>query len=84
MPVISQQLVDVLPGVAPIDICTYNYYCGLLLLGLRRFKESMVRFNQVLLIPTKIVHQVHVDAYKKLQLIALIQGNEYKLPSRCQ
>ena len=45
LPVITQTLIDVLDGCSAIEICTYNYYTGLLFIGLRQFPQAIVSLN---------------------------------------
>jgi len=40
--------------------------------------------QKLYLLPTQTKHQVYVDAYKKLVLMGVIIGVEYKLPSKTQ
>lgn len=40
--------------------------------------------TKLLLLPTTCSHQVYVDAYKKLVLMGIIEGYEYKVPERAQ
>lgn len=37
LPVINKSYVDLLNGITPIDIATFNYYSGMLFLGLREY-----------------------------------------------
>jgi hypothetical protein len=48
LPVITQTHIDVLDGCSAIEICTYNYYSGLLFIGLRQFQQAIVSLNQCL------------------------------------
>ena len=56
LPVITQTHIDVLDGCSAIEICTYNYYNGLIFIGLRKFPQAIVSLNQCLTQPTKILH----------------------------
>ena len=38
--------------------------------------------TKLLLMPTSCSHQVYVDAFKKLLLMGIIQGKEFKLPDQ--
>ena len=59
-------------GTNPIEICTYNYYRGMIFLGLERFKDAIESFRKVLSQPTNLVHQVHQDAYLRVTILNLI------------
>lgn len=49
-------------------------------MGLRRFEESKNSLTKVLTLPTSMIHLVHVHAFKKLTLISLLLGREFKMP----
>lgn len=53
-------------------------------MGLNRFKDAINQIQKLLLLPTQAIHQVYADAYKKLILLAIIEGYEYKLPDKTQ
>ena len=38
--------------------------------------------TKLLLMPTACSHQVYVDAFKKLVLMGIIEGKEFKLPDQ--
>ena len=59
-------------GTNPLEIMTYNYYRGMLFMGLERYKEAIECFRRVLSQPTGMVHQVHMDAYVRISLLYLI------------
>lgn len=82
LPIISRAYTDIMPDCSAIGITTFYYYSGLIFTGLKRFTLAASCFERVLTLPTKILHQVHVEATKKLQLLSLIQGKTYTLPSK--
>lgn len=51
-------------------------------MGMNRFKEAIAQMSKLLLLPTTCAHQVYVDAFKKLVLMGMIEGYEYKVSER--
>lgn len=41
MPIISKSYVDVVPHTKAIEILTYYYYSGMILMGMNKFKEAI-------------------------------------------
>ena len=79
---IEKSYVDVQHGTAAIDVITFYYYSGMIIMGLNKFKDAISQMQKLLLLPTQTSHQVYVDAYKKLILMAIIEGYEYRLPDK--
>lgn len=68
-------------GTEPVDFMSYQYYRGMLYCGLNDFVKAAEAFKNVIMYPTKCVHSVHLDAYKKLQMVTLMNsGKEFELP----
>jgi hypothetical protein len=68
-------------GMNPIDIVTYNYYRGMLYCGLNDFERAADAFKNVIMYPSKCVHEVHLDAFKKLAIVTLMNtGREFTFP----
>lgn len=63
-----------------MDIVSYLYYKGLIYLGLKRYEDSMEQFRLVLSYPSACTHKVHVESYKKLLILTLLQVAEGKIP----
>lgn len=67
-------------STSPMDIVSYLYYKGLVMTGLKRYEDAIEQFRLVLAFPTNITHKVHVEAYKKLILLTLLNCSEGKIP----
>jgi hypothetical protein len=65
--------------IQAIDVLSYMHYKGLIYIGLGDHDKAKIEFKQVLSLPSRICHKVHVDSYKKLALLSLL--DEGKLPS---
>ncbi len=63
-----------------MDIVSYLYYKGLVMIGLKRYQDAIEQFKLVLSFPTNITHKVHVESYKKLILLTLLKVSEGKIP----
>ena len=63
-------------GTNPIEIATYNYYRGMIYMGLERYTDAIECFRKVLSQPTAMSHQVHADAYHRVSLLNLIVHGE--------
>ena len=74
--VIDHPITSVLNGTNPIEICTYNYYRGMIYMGLERYADAIECYRRVLSQPTAIAHQVHIDAYQRISLLNLIVYGE--------
>ena len=64
----------------PLEIMTYNYYRGMIYMGLERYSEAIECYRKVLSQPSGLVHQVHVDAYQRISLLNLIVFGEQFQP----
>jgi len=82
LPIISKSYLDVLPHTKAVEILTYYYYSGMILMGMNKFKEAIAKMSKLLLLPTTCAHQVYVDAFKKLVLMGMIEGYEYRVSER--
>jgi len=56
LPIISKSYVDVLPHTKAIEILTYYYYSGNILMGMNKFKEAISLMSKLLLLPTTCAH----------------------------
>lgn len=63
-----------------MDIVSYLYYKGLVMTGLKRYQDAIEQFKLVLSFPTNVTHKVHVESYKKLILLTLVNVGEGKIP----
>jgi len=62
-----------------MDIIAYNYYKGLIYAALKKYQKAIDCFRLVVSLPTQVTHRVHLESYKKLILLSLIQHS--KMPS---
>ena len=60
-----------------MDILGYLYYKALILIALKRYQESIEALKLVISYPTQITHKVHIEAYKKLILVSLIESGYF-------
>lgn len=79
--VIEHPVIAFSKTTSAMDIVSYFYYRGLLFLGLKRWKDALEQFQHVLSFPADCVHAVHVESYKKLLLLSLIQISEGAPPT---
>lgn len=76
-------MTSALPGCQAIDILSYNHYIGILFANLKQYRRAVECFSQVLTQPTDIVHPVHLESYKKVMLLELIDsGKNFEFPQR--
>ena len=75
-PVIEEVFVN---HIHAIDLLTYMHYKGLIYIGLGDHESAKTQFKQVLTLPSRICHKVHIDSYKKLALLSLLDDG--KLPN---
>ncbi len=54
--VIEHPITSVLPGTNPLEIAIYNYYRGMIYMGLERYTEAIECFRKVLSQPTAVIH----------------------------
>lgn len=54
--VIEKSFIDVQPNTQAIDVLTYYYYSGVILMGLNRFKDAITQMQKLLLLPTQTSH----------------------------
>ena len=74
--VIEHPVIAFSKATTAMDIVSYFYYRGLLYLGLKRWNDAIEQFQHVLSFPAECVHAVHVESYKKLILLSLVQISE--------
>ena len=60
-----------------MDILGYLYYKALILIALKRYQEAIEALKLVISYPTQITHKVHIEAYKKLILVSLIESGYF-------
>ena len=53
---IDHPITSVMHGTNPIEIITYNYYRGMIYMGLERYTDAIECFRKVLSQPTSIAH----------------------------
>ena len=56
-----------------MDILGYLYYKALILVALKRYQEAIECLKLVISFPSQITHKIHIEAYKKLILVSLIE-----------
>jgi hypothetical protein len=54
--IIEKSFIDVQPSTSAIDVLTYYYYSGMILMGLNRFKDAINQMQKLLLLPTQTSH----------------------------
>ena len=54
--VIEHPITSVMPGTNPLEIAIYNYYRGMIYMGLERYTEAIECFRKVLSQPTAVIH----------------------------
>lgn len=74
--VIEHPITSVMSGTNPLEICTYNYYRGMLYMGLERYTDAIECYRKVLSQPAAMAHQVHMDAWQRISLLNLIVHGE--------
>lgn len=72
LPTIDHPITSVMTGTNPLEIFTYNYYRGMIFMGLERYSDAIECFRKVLSQPANLVHQVHMDAYLRITVLHLI------------
>lgn len=70
--VIEHPITSVMSGTNPLEICTYNYYRGMIYMGLERYADAIECYRKVLSQPAAMAHQVHIDAYQRVSLLNFI------------
>lgn len=79
LPIIETPITSFKKSTSPLDIIAYNYYRGLLFIGLQKYNQAIESFKLAISLPTGVVHKVHLESYKKLVLINLIHNG--RMPS---
>ena len=80
--IIENPITSFRKSTSPMDIIVYNYYRGLLFIGLQRYQQAIDAFKLAISLPTQIIHKVHTECFKKLILVTLIHtGRLPALPS---
>ena len=59
-------------------------FCGLIFIGLKRFKDAIRAFKKLMIVPAKGINEIHINAFKKLVLLGIIEGYEFELSSSTQ
>ena len=72
LPYISGPVTSVMSGTSALEIMTYNYYRGMIFMGLEMFDEAIESLRKVLSQPSQVIHQVHLDAWERISLLNLI------------
>ncbi|KAI8902688.1 hypothetical protein BC833DRAFT_572029 [Globomyces pollinis-pini] len=63
------------------DYLLYNYYGGLIYIGLKMFDQAIISFNHCIYTPGQVTSAIQIEAAKKLILVTLINsGKAYNLP----
>ena len=83
-PVLEQELMHVdreATLVTPRDLLLYHYYAGMVLTGLKSYRDAVERFTLCVSAPTHVLNTIMLEAYKKCLLCSLIEaGDVPKLP----
>ena len=69
---IEHPITSVFAGTNPLEIATYNFYRGMIYMGLERYTDAIECYRKVLSQPASLTHQVHMDAYQRVSLLHLI------------
>ena len=69
---IEHPITSVYHGTNPLEIATYNFYRGMIYMGLERYTEAIECYRKVLSQPANMPHLVHMDAYQRVSLLHLI------------
>jgi len=56
-----------------MDILNYLYYKSLIYTGLKRYQNAIDCLLVVISYPTHVTHKIHIESYKKLLLLNLIE-----------
>eukprot|EP00357_Protocruzia_adherens_P017490 CAMPEP_0115005668 /NCGR_PEP_ID=MMETSP0216-20121206/20021_1 /TAXON_ID=223996 /ORGANISM="Protocruzia adherens, Strain Boccale" /LENGTH=428 /DNA_ID=CAMNT_0002372063 /DNA_START=42 /DNA_END=1328 /DNA_ORIENTATION=+ len=69
-------------GIKPVDMLLYNYYRGMLFIGLKEYGKALNSFLISITTPSKVLHAAAIEAYKKYLLVSLkLHGKVIPLPS---
>jgi hypothetical protein len=71
----------VLPHTSGTDSLNYYFFCGLLFTGLQRYKDAIRSYKKLMTVPTKGINEIHINTFKKLVLLGVIEGYEFELSS---
>jgi COP9 signalosome complex subunit 3 len=77
LPVVEHPVTSFKKNTHPMDILNYVYYKGLIFTALKRYQEAIDSFKVVLSFPTQCTHKIHIECYKKLILLSLIQHGKF-------
>eukprot|EP00347_Sterkiella_histriomuscorum_P002309 403368654 len=65
----------------PMDILNYVYYRGIIFTALKDYHHAIESFKIIISFPSQCTHKIHVESYKKLVILNLIQnGKMAELP----
>jgi len=84
LPIIEKSLIDILPSTSGLESLNYYMFCGLIFIGLKRFKDAIRAFKKLMIVPAKGINEIHINAFKKLVLLGIIEGYEFELSSSTQ
>jgi len=75
LPLVDCDIIQVQGGgcVRSIDNLRYFYYCGLVQIAMKKYKEAMEALTMVCTAPSESVSLIQIDAYKKYILCSLIR-----------
>ena len=62
--------------VTPRDLLLHHYYAGMVLTGLKSYREAVERFTLCVSAPTHVLNTIMLEAYKKCLLCSLIEAGE--------
>jgi len=78
-PLVDYDIIQVQGGgcIRSIDNLRYFYYCGLVQIGVKKYKEAMEALTMVCTAPSDNISLIQIDAYKKYILCSLIRKQRF-------
>jgi COP9 signalosome complex subunit 3 len=77
-------IVEISPIKSPLttqDFLRYFYYAGIVYTTLRKYKEALDSFDQVLSTPAHALSAIAVETFRKAMLVSLLaHGQPYTVP----
>jgi len=73
-PIIEQDIIEVQGNgcVRALDNLRYHYYCGLIYIGVKKYRKALESLSMVCTSPSESLSVYQIEAYKKYVLISLI------------
>lgn len=77
-------IVEISPTKCPLttaDFLRYFYYAGVVYATLRKYKEALESFDQVLSTPAQALSAIAVESFRKAVFVSLLTtGQPYAIP----